>query len=90
MEQAVVHNDPCLLELAAHCLKWELRYPVVPEASEAADKLEAAAEPENWNPPGIYLLSFGPDWHALDCCARKHGDPRIVIPTGALIGLRPT
>jgi HPt (histidine-containing phosphotransfer) domain-containing protein len=42
MERALVHNDPRLLELAAHCLKGELRYLVVPEASEAADKLEAA------------------------------------------------
>jgi HPt (histidine-containing phosphotransfer) domain-containing protein len=42
MEQALVHNDPRSLELAAHCLKGELRYLVVPEASEAADKLEAA------------------------------------------------
>jgi len=42
MQQALVHNDPRLLEMAAHCLKGELRYLVVPEASEAADKLEAA------------------------------------------------
>jgi HPt (histidine-containing phosphotransfer) domain-containing protein len=42
MEQALVHNDPRLLELAAHCLKGELRYLAVPEAGEAADKLEAA------------------------------------------------
>jgi HPt (histidine-containing phosphotransfer) domain-containing protein len=38
----LVHNDPRLLELAAHCLKGELRYLAVPEAGEAADKLEAA------------------------------------------------
>jgi len=43
MQQALVHNDPRLLEMAAHCLKGELRYLVVPEASEAADKLETAA-----------------------------------------------
>jgi HPt (histidine-containing phosphotransfer) domain-containing protein len=42
MQQALAHNDPHLLEMAAHCLKGELRYLVVPEASEAADKLEAA------------------------------------------------
>ena len=42
MEQALVRNDPRLLELAAHCLKGELRYLAVPEAGEAADKLEAA------------------------------------------------
>jgi HPt (histidine-containing phosphotransfer) domain-containing protein len=42
MQQALAHNDPRLLEMAAHCLKGELRYLVVPEASEAADKLEAA------------------------------------------------
>jgi HPt (histidine-containing phosphotransfer) domain-containing protein len=43
MQQALAHNDPRLLEMAAHCLKGELRYLVVPEASEAADKLETAA-----------------------------------------------
>jgi HPt (histidine-containing phosphotransfer) domain-containing protein len=42
MEQALIHNDPRLLELAAHCLKGELRYLAVPEACEAADKLETA------------------------------------------------
>jgi histidine phosphotransfer protein HptB len=42
MEQALVHNDPRLLELAAHCLKGELRYLAVPEACDVADKLEAA------------------------------------------------
>jgi HPt (histidine-containing phosphotransfer) domain-containing protein len=42
MQQGLAHNDPRLLEMAAHCLKGELRYLVVPEASEAADKLEAA------------------------------------------------
>jgi HPt (histidine-containing phosphotransfer) domain-containing protein len=42
MQQALAHNDPRLLEMAAHCLRGELRYLVVPEASEAADKLEAA------------------------------------------------
>jgi HPt (histidine-containing phosphotransfer) domain-containing protein len=42
MQQALVHNDPRVLEMAAHCIKGELRYLVVPEASEAADKLEAA------------------------------------------------
>jgi HPt (histidine-containing phosphotransfer) domain-containing protein len=43
MEEALVRNDPRLLEMAAHCLKGELRYLVVPETSEAADKLEVAA-----------------------------------------------
>jgi two-component system, sensor histidine kinase and response regulator len=42
IEQALLHQDPRVLELAAHCLKGELRYLVVPEASEAAEKLEAA------------------------------------------------
>jgi HPt (histidine-containing phosphotransfer) domain-containing protein len=42
MQQALAHNDARLLEMAAHCLKGELRYLVVPEASEAADKLETA------------------------------------------------
>ena len=42
MQQALAHNDPRLLEMAAHCLKGELRYLVVPDASEAAEKLEAA------------------------------------------------
>jgi HPt (histidine-containing phosphotransfer) domain-containing protein len=42
MQQGLAHNDPRLLEMAAHCLKGELRYLVVPEASEAADKLEVA------------------------------------------------
>jgi histidine phosphotransfer protein HptB len=42
MEQALIHNDPRLLELAAHCLKGELRYLAVPEACEAADRLETA------------------------------------------------
>src|ERR1700733_8837257 len=42
MQQALAHNEPRLLEMAAHCLKGELRYLVVPEASEAADKLETA------------------------------------------------
>jgi HPt (histidine-containing phosphotransfer) domain-containing protein len=40
MQQALAQNDPRLMEMAAHCLKGELRYLVVPEASEAADKLE--------------------------------------------------
>jgi HPt (histidine-containing phosphotransfer) domain-containing protein len=42
MEQALIHNDPRLLELSAHCLKGELRYLAMPEACEVADKLEAA------------------------------------------------
>jgi HPt (histidine-containing phosphotransfer) domain-containing protein len=42
MEQALVHNDPRLLEMAAHCLKGQLRYLAVPEACEAAEKLETA------------------------------------------------
>ncbi len=42
MQQALDHNDPRLLEMAAHCLKGELRYLAVPETSEAVDKLEAA------------------------------------------------
>ena len=42
MEMALFQNDPRSLELAAHCLKGELRYLVVPEASETAEMLEIA------------------------------------------------
>jgi HPt (histidine-containing phosphotransfer) domain-containing protein len=42
MEQSLLHHDPRTLELAAHCLKGELGYLGVPEASEAAQKLETA------------------------------------------------
>jgi two-component system sensor histidine kinase/response regulator len=42
IQHAMAHNDPPLLEMAAHCLKGQLSYLVAPEASEAADKLEAA------------------------------------------------
>jgi HPt (histidine-containing phosphotransfer) domain-containing protein len=42
MQQALVHNDPSLLEMAAHRLKGQLSYLVAQDASEAAGKLEAA------------------------------------------------
>jgi HPt (histidine-containing phosphotransfer) domain-containing protein len=42
MQQALLHHDPRMLELAAHCLKGELGYLGVPEAYEAAQKLEDA------------------------------------------------
>src|ERR1700677_256223 len=42
MQQAIVHNDPPLLEMVAHRLKGQLSYLVAKEASEAAGKLEAA------------------------------------------------
>jgi HPt (histidine-containing phosphotransfer) domain-containing protein len=42
MEEALLHHDPRMLELAAHSLKGELGYLGVPEASEAAQELEDA------------------------------------------------
>ena len=42
MEQALLDHEPRRLELAAHCLKGELGYLGVPEAYEAAQKLEDA------------------------------------------------
>jgi two-component system, sensor histidine kinase and response regulator len=42
MQQALLRHEPHMLELAAHCLKGELGYLGVPEASEAAQKLEDA------------------------------------------------
>lgn len=42
MEQALVHHDHRELELAAHSLKGELMYLGVHEATETAEKLEAA------------------------------------------------
>jgi HPt (histidine-containing phosphotransfer) domain-containing protein len=42
MEQALLHRDHRELELAAHSLKGELMYLGVHEATEAAEKLEAA------------------------------------------------
>ena len=42
MEQALLDHEPRRLELAAHCLKGELGYLGVPEACEAAQKLEDA------------------------------------------------
>jgi HPt (histidine-containing phosphotransfer) domain-containing protein len=58
MQQALVHNDPRLLEMAAHCLKGELRYLVVPEASEAADKLEAAGRTEEMGAAADFLADL--------------------------------
>jgi HPt (histidine-containing phosphotransfer) domain-containing protein len=42
MEQALLLDNPCMLELAAHSLRGALGYLGVPEASEAAQKLEDA------------------------------------------------
>ena len=41
MQQALLHQDFQMLELAAHCLKGQLGYLELPEASEA-QKLEDA------------------------------------------------
>jgi len=43
IEEAALHKDLKMLELAVHSLRGELRYLVVPEASRIAEKLEAAA-----------------------------------------------
>jgi HPt (histidine-containing phosphotransfer) domain-containing protein len=40
--QAVLHYDRSMLEMAAHSLRGELGYLAVPEAYEAAQKLETA------------------------------------------------
>jgi HPt (histidine-containing phosphotransfer) domain-containing protein len=42
IEQALMHRDQRKLEIAAHSLKGELLYLGVQEATEAAEKLEAA------------------------------------------------
>jgi HPt (histidine-containing phosphotransfer) domain-containing protein len=42
LEQALLHRDHRELELAAHSLKGELMYLGVQEATETAEKLEAA------------------------------------------------
>ena len=46
MQQAVLHNDPATLERAAHSLRGALSYLGVPDAYEAAHKLEAAGRRE--------------------------------------------
>jgi HPt (histidine-containing phosphotransfer) domain-containing protein len=42
MEQALLHDDRRMLEMAAHSLRGELGYLAVPEAYEATQKLETA------------------------------------------------
>jgi two-component system, sensor histidine kinase and response regulator len=43
IEEASLHHDLRMLELAVHSLRGELRYLAAPEASRIAEKLETAA-----------------------------------------------
>src|SRR6202044_3684036 len=58
MQQALAHNDPRLLEMAAGGLKGEWGYLVVPDASEAADKLEAAGKTGEIAPAADLLVDL--------------------------------
>ena len=67
MAQAVVHNDSRSLELAAHCLKGELRYLVLPQASAATEQLETAARTGKMEAAALLFgdlrTRLAPLWH---------------------------